>query len=288
MCDLIRVHTMQERLSRRSFFGLAAAAPLVAAVKQSPVPVGLELYSVRGDMDKDLMGTVKAVCEMGYQCVEFYSPYFSWKPEYAKEVRKLLDDHNVKCYSTHNGPESYSAAGISKAIELNQILGARYIVLASAGNPKTLDGWKKVADLLNAGNEKFAAAGMHAGYHNHQLEFKPLDGKRPIEVIAANTDKSVALQMDVGTVVEVGADPVAWINANPGRIKSIHCKEYSKNGKGYKVLFGDGDAPWKAIFAAAEKTGGIEFYLIEQEGSDLSELESAKRCLANFKKIYAS
>jgi len=280
---------MQDRISRRSFFGLAAAAaPLVAAVSGKEIPVGLELYSVRGDMQKDLMATVKAVCQMGYQCVEFYSPYFEWKPEYAKEVRKLLDDFNVKCYSTHNGTESYAPAGIPKAIELNQILGARYIVLASAGNPKGLDGWKKVADLLNAGNEKFAAAGMHAGYHNHQTEFKRIDGKRPIEVIAENTDKSVVLQLDIGTVVEVGEDPVAWINANPGRIRSMHCKEYSHGpGKGYKVLFGEGDAPWKQIFEAAEKTGGIEFYLIEQEGSDLPELETAKRCLANFKNIHA-
>jgi sugar phosphate isomerase/epimerase len=278
---------MENRFSRRSFFGLAAAAPLMAAVSGKQIPVGLELYSVRDDMQKDLMGTVKAVCEMGYQCVEFYSPYFEWKPEYAREVRKLLDDHNVKCYSTHNGTESYTGSGIAKAIELNQILGAKYIVLASAGNPKGLDGWKKVADLLNAGNEKFSAAGLHAGYHNHQTEFKRIDGKRPIEVIAENTDKSVVLQMDVGTVVEVGEDPVAWINANPGRIKSIHCKEFAKApGKGYKVLFGDGDAPWKQIFEAAEKTGGVEFYLIEQEGSDLPELETVKRCLANFKKIH--
>ena len=130
---------------------------------------------------------------------------------------------------------------------------------------------------------------MHAGYHNHQLEFKRIDGKRPIEVIAANTDKSVMLQMDVGTVVEVGEDPVAWINANPGRIRSLHCKEYARTpGKGYKVLFGEGDAPWKQIFEAAETTGGVEFYLIEQEGSDLSELETVKRCLANFKKIWPS
>ena len=280
---------MQDRFSRRTFLSFTAAAPLVAAATGKQIPVGLELYSARNDMEKDLMGTVKAVCQMGYQCVEFYSPYFAWKPEYAKEVRKLLDDNNVKCYSTHNGPESYAPAGIPKAMELNQILGAKYIVLASAGSVKGLDGWKKVADLLNAGNEKFAAAGMHAGYHNHQLEFKRIDGTRPIEVIAANTDKSVMLQMDVGTVVEVGEDPVAWINANPGRIRSIHCKEYARTpGKGYKVLFGDGDAPWKQIFEAAETTGGVEFYLIEQEGSDLPELETVKRCLANFKKIWPS
>ena len=82
---------------------------------------------------------------------------------------------------------------------------------------------------------------MNAGYHNHQTEFKPLEGKRPIEVIAANTAKDVMLQFDVGTCIEAGSDPVAWINQNPGRIRSMHCKDYSPEaGKGYKVLFGEG------------------------------------------------
>lgn len=280
---------MQDRFSRRSFLALAAATPLAsAAAKAKHVPVGIELYSLRGDMEKDLMGTVRAVGAMGYEGVEFYSPYFAWTTEYAQQVRKLLDELKIQCYSTHNGSEAYAPGNIQKAIELNQILGSKYIVLASAGEVTGLDGWKKVAELLNNGAEKFGAAGIGAGYHNHQTEFKPIDGKRPIEVIAANTGKNVMLQLDVGTVVEVGGDPVAWIKANPGRIKSIHCKDFSRAaGKGYKVLFSEGDAPWKKIFKAAEKTGGIEYYLIEQEGSDLTEVETAKRCLENFKKIRA-
>jgi len=278
---------MQDSFSRRSFLAIAAATPLASAVaKPKHVPVGIELYSVRGDMEKDLMGTVRAVGEMGYDGVEFYSPYFAWKPDYAKQVRKLLDELKIQCFSTHNGSEAFAPANIEKAIELNKILGSKYIVLASAGEVKGLDGWKKVAELLNNGADKYGAAGIGAGYHNHQTEFKPIDGKRPIEVIAANTGKNVMLQLDVGTVVEVGDDPVEWIKANPGRIKSIHCKDYSRTpGKGYKVLFGEGDAPWKKIFEAAENTGGIEYYLIEQEGSDFPELETAKRCLANFRKI---
>ena len=123
--------------------------------------------------------------------------------------------------------------------------------------------------------EKLRPAGLRAGYHNHQTEFKPLDGKRPIEVIAANTPKDVMLQLDVGTCVEVGSDPVAWINANPGRINSLHLKDWAPgapaDNKSYRVLFGEGAAPWQNIFTAAEKTGGVEFYLIEQEGSRLPE-----------------
>ena len=92
------------------------------------------------------------------------------------------------------------------------------------------------------------------------------------------------LQLDVGTCLEAGGDPVAWIRANPGRIRSIHCKDWSPQAdKGYKVLFGEGAADWKGIFAAAESVGGVEFYLVEQEGSRFSELETAKRCLKSFR-----
>lgn len=276
----------RETLSRRAFCALTAAAPLASAVAQGKsLPVGLELFSVRDDLQKDLMGTVRAVAKMGYDCVEFFSPYFAWKPDYAKQVRAMMDDAGIRCLSTHNGPESFTPEGVQHAIELNQIIGSRFIVLASAGNVKTLDGWKAVADRLNQGAEKMKPAGLRPGYHNHQLEFKPLDGKRPIEVLAANTSPDVMLQLDVGTCVEVGSDPVAWVEQNPGRIRSMHCKEWSPQ-KGYKVLLGDGVVPWKNLFAAAEKSGGLEFYLVEQEGSDYPELETAKRCLENFRKLH--
>jgi sugar phosphate isomerase/epimerase len=274
-------------LTRRSFLALtAAAAPLSQAFPQSKrIPVGLELYSVRNELSKDLPGTVTAVAHMGYQVVEFYSPYFDWTPAYAKEVRKLLDDLGIRCNSTHNGPQSFTGEGIQKAIDLNHTLGAKFIVMASAGRlDPGLDGWKKVSDTLTQATEKFRAAGLRAGYHNHQTEFKPLDGKRPIEVIAANTPKDFMLQLDVGTCVEVGSDPVAWIKANPGRINSLHVKDWS-SAEGYKVLFAEGVSPWKEIFAAAESVGGVEYYLIEQEGSRFPPFETAERCLATWKKM---
>jgi sugar phosphate isomerase/epimerase len=92
------------------------------------------------------------------------------------------------------------------------------------------------------------------------------------------------LQLDVGTCLEAGADPVAWIRANPGRIRSIHCKDWSPDPNiGYKTLFGEGKADWKAIFQAAENGGGVEYYLVEQEGSRYPELETARRCLEAFR-----
>jgi sugar phosphate isomerase/epimerase len=250
------------------------------------IPIGLELYSVRGELKQDLAGTVRAVAKLGYEDVEFYAPYFQWTGAQAKDVRKLLDDLGVRCLSTHNGPQSFETEGLSKAIELNQIIGSKYIVLASAGKVSGLDGWKAVAERLNQAAEKLRPLGLRAGYHNHAAEFQAVDGQRPIEVLAGNTSKDVMLQLDVGTCIEAGSDPVAWINQNPGRIRSLHCKDWSPDaGKGYRVLFAEGVAPWKQILDAAEKTGGVEFYLIEQEGSAYPPLETAQRCLATFQKI---
>jgi sugar phosphate isomerase/epimerase len=273
-------------LSRRAFLALPGFAALTAASAVRQVPVGLELYSVRDDLAKDPQGTVRAVAKMGYEVVEFYAPYFDWTTNQAKEMRKLMDEIGIRCNSTHNGQPSFTANGLPKAIELNTILGSKYIVMASAGTVNGLDGWKRVADQLAGASEKLKAAALSTGYHNHQAEFRVVEGKRPMEILAANTPKEVMLQLDVGTCVEAGSDPVAWIEANPGRIHCIHCKDWAPGpDKGYRVLFGEGDSPWSRILAAAESVGGIEYYLIEQEGSRFSPFETAERCLAAWKQM---
>src|SRR5579862_2901223 len=155
-------------LSRRSLLALAAAAPFAASARGKKIPIGLELYSVRDLLKTDLMGTVRGVAKMGYQDVEFYAPYYDWTPEQAKDVRKLLDDLGIRCLSTHNDMKSFSADGMARAIDYNKTLGAKFIVLASAGRVNGLDGWKGVANTLAEGSEKFKAAGLRAGYHNHQ------------------------------------------------------------------------------------------------------------------------
>lgn len=256
------------------------------AAEARRLPVGLELYSVRDELAKDLMGTVRAVAKMGYEVVEFYAPYYQWTPDYAREVRKLLDELNVKCLSTHNGRNALEPEGLKKAIELNQILGARTIVMASPGRATSQDDWKKVAETLTRAAETLEPLKMRAGYHNHQLEFTERDGFRPMPLLAANTPESVTLQLDVGTCVEAGFDPVAWIKSHPGRIRSLHLKDWGKGAdRGYRVLFGEGDTPWKPLLDAAEDQGGAEYYLIEQEGSRFSSLETVEKCLANFRNL---
>lgn len=277
-------------LSRRRFLATTFAAPVVTALGASAAArpqLGLELFSVRQELAQDLFGTVRRVATVGYEAVEFFSPYYQWEPAYARQVRQLLDDVGLKAPSTHNSASVFTPEGIKKAIELNQTIGSTLIVMASAGRDvKTVDDWKRVAERLSAASETLRPLGMRAGFHNHQVEFTPIDGTRPMDVLAQGTPKDVVLQFDVGTCIEAKQDPVAWIKANPGRIRSIHCKDWAPGegpDKGYHVLTGEGVAPWREIRAAAESVGGVETYLIEQEGSRFTPFETIEKCLAAWK-----
>ena len=219
---------LNDTVSRRSFVSFAAAtacaAPLVAAAS-GHIPVGLELYSVRDELTRDPHGTVRAVAAMGYEIVEFYAPYFEWSSLDAKKMRSVMDDVGVRCLSTHNNAKSFTANGLPHAIELNQILGSKFIVFADAVNAVSVDGWKRVAENLNQTTDKIKPLGLRTGYHNEESDFTLMGGQHPIEVLAANTSKSVMLQLDVGTCLKAGYDAVAWIQKNPGRITSMHCKD---------------------------------------------------------------
>ena len=249
--------------------------------------MGLELYSVREELKKDPEGTVRAVAQMGYQGVEFYAPYFEWHESQTKQMRKLLDDLGIRCFSTHNDSSYLSPEKIGRVRDMNLILGSKYVVMASSEPKPGLDGWKAIADSLNTAADQLEPAGLRAGYHNHRREFIPVENQRPMEILAKNTKPSIMLQLDVGTCLEAGSDPVVWIRANPGRIRSLHLKDWSpEKPKGYRVLFGEGGAEWKSILEAAESAGGAEYYLIEQEGSRFTELETARRCLQSFRFIH--
>jgi len=279
------------RLARRSFLTTTSAAavasvlPLPLKASAAGIPVGIEMYSVRETMAKDLNGTVRAVAAVGYQGLEFYAPYYDWTTAQAVDIRKLLDDLGIRCFSTHNDFEFFATDKLPHARELNLILGSKYMVMASSHEGGAADAWRKVAEVLSTTSEKLAADHLGVGYHNHQAEWKAMEGGlRPMDILAKNTKPSVMLQLDVGTCLEAGSDPVAWVKANPGRIRSMHCKDWSSDpAKAYSVLLGEGVAPWKQLFETAEHGGGIEYYLVEQEGSRFSELETAQRCLASFR-----
>lgn len=272
--------------------GSAARAADAPSAKKAPI--GIELYGVRGELGKDLPNTLRTVAKIGYEVVEFFSPYFGWTFPFAKDVRTQLDDLGLRCFSTHNGFESLMPGEtMSHAIELNQILGARQVIMSSAPRvTKSVEDWKRLCGHLTTAVHELKPHGLSAGFHNHHMEWLPLDGgPRVMDIIAENTPPEFILQLDVGTGLEAGADLIAWINAHPGRIKSVHLKDWapgtSADEKGYRVLFGEGVAPWKELVAAAESVGGVEHYLMEQEGSRFSEFETAEKCLASWKKLRA-
>src|SRR5438445_11907741 len=117
--------------SRRSFLAFSAMLPWALSARTAKsIPTGLELYSVRDELKKDPEGTVRAVAKMGYQGVEFYAPYFEWPESQTKQMRKLLDDLGIRCFSTHNDSSYLSPEKISRAHDMHLILRSNHVVMA--------------------------------------------------------------------------------------------------------------------------------------------------------------
>ncbi len=277
----------QPGLSRRNFIALSAMLPLALRTPAaSSIPVGLELYSVRNTLKQDLEGTVRAVAQMGYQCVEFYAPYFDWTEAQTRDMRKLLDDLGVRCYSTHNNADYLSKDNISKTRDRNQILGCKYVVIASTHAYTDLEGWKTFAGTLNCRCRAAGTRGSESrvpqsqggvrpyrwrpshgsAREEHQADRNAAAGRRHVSRSRRRSDRLDSRQS--------GAHPLAALQGLVARsIQRLH-------GAVRRRV-----ADWKAIFQAAESGGGVEYYLIEQEGSRLSELDTAKTCLDLYRKL---
>jgi len=117
-----------------------------AASAANAIPVGLEMYSVREALARDPTRAVRAVAAMGYQGLEFYAPYFAWSEAQAKDMRNLLDELKLRCFSTHNDNDYFRGDKLQHARELNLILGSKYMVMASSHGEPGLDRWREVAD----------------------------------------------------------------------------------------------------------------------------------------------
>lgn len=279
-------------VSRRAFLGVVAGsscvAPLAAGLRDASagqarphVPIGLEMYTLRAEEAQDRLGTLRAVREMGYDGVEFYGVYMDWTPAYAREVRRALDALGLRCFSTHTHRNHFSDAALPKAIELNQILGSRHIIMAHSEKVEGEDGWKQLAATLTRADETLRPLGLRAGFHNYPIEFRPLPGSttRPIDILAAHTPRDFGFQLDtVGTLI-AGADAVAFVEANPGRVRSYHLKDWKPGEGGGRVLLGEGIGKWPPLFDVAERVGGVEYYLVEQEGSRFTPLDTARRSI---------
>jgi sugar phosphate isomerase/epimerase len=251
------------------------------------IPIGLELYSVRNDLAKDPRGTLKAVAEMGYEGVEFAGPFAHPVPE----LRKWLDEFGLACCGWHCPFHLVQDDKLAETIATTQAVGNKYVIVPGLPGHliKTRADWQKMAGFFNDLAGKLAPHGLLTGYHNHHIEFTPLDGEQPWDTFFGNTRKEVVMQLDTGNALFGGGDCVSILKRYPGRAVTVHLKPYSlkaaqpEKSAGFKPLIGDDELPWNEIFRLCETTGDTAWYIVEYESDAFAPLEAVKRCLQNLK-----
>ena len=293
--------------SRRSFIQQTAMVIAGSSVfsKQlfaSPSPrtiTGIQLYSVRDDMKKDPIGTLKALADMGYQYVE-HANYINRKfyGYSATEFKKVLQDHGLKMLSGHTvmGKDHWDASkndftdAWKYTVEDAATVGQKFVISPWLDESlrKNMDDMKRYMDVFNKSGRLCEKSGMRFGYHNHNFEFsQSLDGKKIYDIILDNTDPAlVTQQLDMGNLYGTGADAYEIVKKHPGRFLSMHVKDEIKSakgemGEGYEsTILGVGVANTKAITDLGKKSGGTLHFIIEQESyQGKTPLDCAKQDL---------
>jgi sugar phosphate isomerase/epimerase len=280
-------------LSRRNMLklGLGAAAVWATGMelpgaepkrkkRSKKIPIALQVYSVRDACAKDVAGVLKAVAKMGYQGIEF-AGYYGKK---AEELRKILDDNNLKCCGTHIGLDTLLGDALKKTVEFNKTLGNPFLIVSwmPAERLDTVEHITASANLFTELAEKVKGDGMRVGYHAHGGDFRKVEGQTAWDLFFGKTGPEVTMQLDIGNCIGGGGDPYAILKKFPGRSATIHLKEHGgKPG----ACVGDGDVKWKEVFEFCETTGKTEWYIVEQEAYAGSPLDSVKKCVDNLRKM---
>ncbi|OPZ85866.1 MAG: Inosose dehydratase [bacterium ADurb.Bin429] len=246
------------------------------------IPIGLELYSVRHDFARDPLGTLKTVAEMGYEGVEFAGP-----PALSGMLlRAMLDEVGLVCCGWHTPFAMVQDDQLAATIALNKAVGNRRVIVP--GIPRELVDsrakWRAMADFFNALADKLAPHDMVTGYHNHTVEFTPLDGEHPWDTFFGNTDPRVVMQLDTGNAMHGGADPAAILRQYPGRAGAVHLKPYTPGAsEPFKAPIGEDASDWPAIFAACDAAAATDWYIVEYESDAYPPLEAVDKCLRGLK-----
>lgn len=243
------------------------------------IPIALQLYSVRKDCERDLPGVLAAVARMGYEGVEFAGYY----GRTAEELRKMLDDLGLKVAGTHIGLDTLLGDQLQRTVEFNQVLGNKFLIVPGLGPERRASkaAWRETAQIFNQIAERLKPNGMRTGYHNHSIEFQPLDGELPWDTFFGAARADVVMQFDTGNAMHGGANPLPFLERYPGRAGTVHLKEYSKTND--KALIGEGDIPWKEVFRLCETEGKTDWYIVEQESYAYPPLDCVDRCLKALK-----
>ncbi|MGF6847798.1 sugar phosphate isomerase/epimerase [Chitinophaga sp. W3I9] len=299
-------------ISRRNFLlkgSLAIAGTallsndLLAATVRKPV-LGIQLYSIRDDMKKDPLGTLKQLAAMGYKNVEHAG--YSQRKFYgysAKEFKKLLDDLGLLMPSGHTvmGKQHWDAAKNDftdewkYTVEDAAIVGQHYVISPWLDESlrKNYDDFKAYMDVFNKSGALCKKSGMKFGYHNHDFEFsQQLNGQKIFDLILQNTDPSlVAQQLDIGNMYHAGGIALDIIKQYPGRFELMHVKDEIKTDKGEmggkyeSTVLGKGIIPVKEVIDLGKKSGGTKHFIIEQESyQGQAPLDAVRDDLAVMKK----
>jgi sugar phosphate isomerase/epimerase len=263
--------------SRRDFTKTLSAAALGYAFRPlapNPQPlapshkldrIGLQLYTVRDRMAKDVDGTLAEVAAAGYREVEF-AGYFGKSPQ---EIRAMLDRHGLAAPSGHISLTP--AEQWRGALDGAHVVGHRYLVVAyiPAEARKTLDDWKRTAESFNRAGAEAKAAGVQFAYHNHDFEFASVQGRLGYDVLLAETDpKLVQLEMDLYWITKGGQDPLAYFARYPGRFPMVHVKDSMGPPENKMADVGAGTIDFKKIFAQRDQAGIRHFFVEHDQPAD--------------------
>lgn len=268
-------------ITRRKFIintSLAATVVLALpsfAFTMDKKEIGLQLYTLRDELPKNVKLTLEKVAVAGFTTVETYG--FSIKDQFwgltPVELKKILDTNGLKSVSGHYNLGSFLYDGntseLIAAIEAAKILKSEFLTIPWVDEPfrRNIQDYKKIAARLNEAATLCQKAGLKLVYHNHDFEFEQHDGTTGYEILLKETDKDlVYFELDLYWVVRSGNDPLKLFAANPGRFKLWHVKDMDKTNSALNTEIGSGSIDFKTIFKQA-KQSGMRHFFVEQENN---------------------
>lgn len=245
------------------FAGVPRGWRLAAAPVDRIERIGLELYTVRSEMQADVPATLARVAKIGYREVEF-AGYFTLEPA---RIRALLDANGLTSPSVHTAIELLEGDFPAHAAAARTI-GHQTLIVPSLPTRSltTVEAWKGIARRFNALGAKAHDSGIRFAFHNHAVEPMPLaDGARPYDVLLGETDpRLVDFQMDLYWMIKAGGDPLAYFAKHPGRFTSVHVKDATAAPALAMRDVGSGAIDWKRLFAQ-RATAGIQHFIVEHD-----------------------
>jgi sugar phosphate isomerase/epimerase len=248
-----------------------------------PDTIALQLYTVREQTAKDMLGTLRRLAEMGYRAVEFAG--YGGVP--VGDIRAVLDETGLRAMGAHVQFAQFETRLQEVFAEL-RTLGCEYAVVPSL--PRELRGsaeqTRQLPERFNRWGERCQAEGFRFGYHNHSFEFEPLGDGTLFDTLATGTDPDlVALELDIYWAQYAGVDPVELIGRYPGRMPLLHLKDMTTGPGGERAdaPVGAGELPWERILAAAP-TAGARWFIVEQD-HPRDPMEDVRTSLRNLQRM---